>query len=97
MKKLLKSLFICFSTVMFLFICLGAADKNQDHEGFETIQNMDDEIGGAGGDTSCPSVAQCDDAFCVISNAKNRFLARGCKCKCGYWCTVQKVDWKIGL
>tara|TARA_Y100000588_G_C14241086_1_gene919395 strand:- start:831 stop:1070 length:240 start_codon:yes stop_codon:yes gene_type:complete len=30
----------------------------------------------------------CGDTVCVVTDAKNRFLARGCKSKPDFYCTV---------
>lgn len=34
----------------------------------------------------------CNDEICIIENAKNRFLASGCKSKKDFWCKTQKTD-----
>jgi hypothetical protein len=44
------------------------------------------------GDSDCEMSVTCGTTVCVVMHAKNRFLARGCKKKCDYTCTVQSTD-----
>jgi len=45
----------------------------------------------------CPGTITCGAEICIVSQHKNRFMARGCKAKCGYTCTCQKIDLNIGI
>ncbi|MCU4177865.1 hypothetical protein [Carboxylicivirga sp. N1Y90] len=87
----MKKIAIYLSILFVIGLSLGG---NANASGHDIITEVDDNSQGGGG---CVRTTTCDDGMCVVSCAKNRFLARGCKYNDAFVCTVQKVDVNIGL